>query len=43
MLAYVIGILALIVFFYRIIFLMIPMLKTSTNLKQVFDSFTLLV
>lgn len=43
---YYVGILALIVFFYRVIVLMIPMMLKglrSGDTKKLFDSFTLLV
>lgn len=43
MLNYVMGIMALIVFLYRILFLMIPMMYKSTSLGKLFQSFTLLV
>lgn len=41
--SYVIGVLALIVFFYRLAFIMFPMLIKAKTLTQVFNSFTLLV
>lgn len=43
MLAYTMGILALVVFVYRFSFIMMPMLMKSTSYKQMFKSLTLLV
>ena len=46
MLAYTIGIMSLVVILYRIIFLMVPMLREGLrlgNMLKVFESFTLLV
>ena len=43
MMAYTVGIMALIVFIYRLVYIMLPMLMKATTPKQIFDSFTLLV
>ena len=43
MLEYTIGVLALIVFIYRLIFIMYPMMIKAKTAQQLFNSFTLLV
>lgn len=43
MLAYTVGVMALIVFLYRLVYVMLPMLLKATTPQQMFNSFTLLV